>query len=144
MSKMLLLSPDQALQNWPEISMMLNRALEHGQGESTLTDYMRKIINYNAQCWAIVGESGLEGCGLTEILTYAQHKTLHIIVFAGSNFEDQAKHFQSVLDFAKHNGCKSVEQWGRDGWMRMLPKYLPKFKKVYTVMRYDLEDTDAN
>lgn len=124
---------------WPVLSVYLQKAIDTGQGESTLTDYIRKCLNNTAQCWVVLDEEDkITGVGLTEILQYNQHKTLHIIAFSGSNFEEQSKVFPTVVEYAKFNGCKAIEQWGRKGWAKTLPKYIPEFKEVYTVMRMDL------
>jgi hypothetical protein len=138
--KIILLSPQQALEHWKTISELLRKVLEHGQGESTLTDYMKKILNEFAQCWAVVDdELNIVGVGLTEYLQYSQHKTLHIIAFSGSNFEEQSKVFPTVEQFARDSGCKAIEQWGRPGWAKVLPKYVPGFKEAYVVMRKELK-----
>ena len=133
-----LLSPEQALRDWPIISPLLEKAMDTGQGESTMIDYMKKILTAHAQCWTITENDVLIGAGLTEILQYSQHQTLHIILFAGLDFEQQSKMFPYVLAYARDNGVKSVEQWGRKGWARTLTKYIPGFKEVYTVMRHDI------
>lgn len=131
--------PDGVVSAWIVISEYLQRAIDTGQGESSLTDYLRKILNGSAQCWVVLDkDEHIVGVGLTEILQYNQHKTLHIIAFSGDNFDEQAQIFPTVVEYAKFNGCKSIEQWGRKGWAKVLPKYIPEFKEVYTVMRMDL------
>lgn len=126
---------DQALQYWPTISTILERARETGQDESSLADYMTKILTNNAQCWVVIDNDQVVGAGLTEVLLYPQYRTLHIIVFAGGDFEQQAKVFPTVEAYAKEIGCVAVEQWGRRGWAKTLPKHVPGFEEVYTVMR---------
>ena len=138
--KIILLLPEQAVEYWPTISGLLTKAIDRSQGESNLTDYLRKILNAHAQCWAVIDHNNnIVGAGITEFLQYSQHKTLHIVAFAGSNFEEQSKVFPTVEEFAKINDCKSIEQWGRPGWAKVLPKYVPGFKQAYVVMRKDLE-----
>jgi len=132
------LTKEQAIENWPTLSRYLRQVIEHGQGESTLTDYLTKVLINMAQCWAVVEGGTIVGVGLTEFLQYAQHKTLHIIAFSGSNFEEQSKVFPTVEQFAKDSGCKAIEQWGREGWAKVLPKYVPGFKQAYVVMRKDI------
>jgi hypothetical protein len=132
------LTKEQTIENWPALSRYLKQVLPHGQGESTLTDYLTKVLTNYAQCWAVVEGTTIVGCGLTEFLTYARHKTLHIIAFSGSNFEEQSKVFPTVEQFAKDSGCKAIEQWGRSGWAKVLPQYVPGFKQAYVVMRKDL------
>jgi hypothetical protein len=136
--KMHLATPEEALQHWPTLALLFSKARETGQGESSMTDYMTKILTRVAQCWVIIEDDKITGAGLTEILNYLQHKTLHIILFAGSNFEEQSKMFPVVEEFAKQQGCISIEQWGREGWAKVLPKYVPGFKQAYVVMRKDL------
>jgi alpha-tubulin suppressor-like RCC1 family protein len=137
--KIILLTPEQALSNWATLSGLFADVLEHSQGESTLTDYMKKILNGVAHCWAVLDNDGdIVGAGLTQYLQYAQHKTLHIIAFSGSNFEEQSQVFPTVEQFARDSKCKAIEQWGRPGWAKVLPKYVPGFKEAYVVMRKDL------
>jgi len=137
--KIILLTPEQALTNWVILSGLFADVLEHSQGESTLTDYMKKILNGIAHCWAVLDDDGnIVGAGLTQYLQYAQHKTLHIIAFSGSNFEEQSQVFPTVEQFARDSKCKAIEQWGRPGWAKVLPKYVPGFKEAYVVMRKDL------
>jgi hypothetical protein len=133
------LSREQVVEYWVTLSGFLIKVLPHGQGESTLTDYLTKILNNYAQCWAVVEDGVITGVGLTEFLQYSQHKTLHIIAFSGSNFEEQSKMFPVVEQFAKDTGCKALEQWGREGWAKVLPKYVPGFKQAYVVMRKDIQ-----
>jgi hypothetical protein len=137
--KIILLTPDEAVQYWSTLSTYFEKVIEHGQGESTLTDYLRKVLNNYAQCWALVSEDyKIVGAGLTEIINYSQHKTLHIIAYSGDDFDSQAKVFSTVEEYAKNMGCKAIEQWGRSGWAKVLPKYVPGFKEAYVVMRKDL------
>jgi len=131
-------TPEDALKHWHIIAPILQTAIDTGQGESSITDYMRKILNEAAHCWVVLDDNNIVGAGLTEFMYYPQHKTLHIIAFSGSNFEEQSKVFPTVEQFAKDSGCKSIEQWGRPGWAKVLPKYVPGFKEAYVVMRKDI------
>jgi len=136
--KISIMSHEDVLKFWDTVSKHLAKAQEHGQGESSLTDYLRKILNNQAQCWAVIEGARIVGVGLTEVLTYAQHKTLHIITFSGTDFEEQSKVFPTVEAFAKEMGCVAIEQWGRPGWAKVLPQYVPGFKQAYVVMRKEL------
>ena len=132
------LHPDEVVSMWTTLSFYLRRAITTGQGESTLTDYLRECLTNKAQCWVVTKAETIVGVGLTEILQYSQHKTLHIIAFSGDNFDEQAQVFPTIVEYARYNQCKSIEQWGRKGWAKVLPTYLPEFKEVYTVMGMDL------
>jgi len=135
---MIMISPDDALAHWATISALFKQAYDKGQGESSMSDYMKKILNKHAQCWVILEDDKITAAGLTEFMYYSQHKTLHIILFTGTDFEEQSKMFPIVEAFAKAEGCKAIEQWGRPGWAKVLPRYVPGFHEVYTVMRKDL------
>lgn len=129
---------EEVINNWPDLKGYFINALSHGQGESALIDYLQKIMNYQAQCWLITDGEIIMGAGLTEILNYNQHKTLHIILLGGSDFPELAKLLPTVEQFAKDNGCRALENWGRQGWSRVLQKHIPDFKEVYRVFRKDL------
>lgn len=133
--KIILLTPDQTVQHWSTLSVLLQKVIEHGQGESTLTDYLKKILNEYVQCWAVVdNELNIIGAGLTQYLQYSQYKTLHIIAFSGSNFEEQSKVFPTVEQFARDSGCARIEMWGRKGWIKTLPKFVDGWEEAYIVM----------
>jgi hypothetical protein len=132
------LTKEQTIENWPTVSKYLRQVIEHGQGESTLTDYLTKVLIDMAQCWAVVDHGTIVGVGLTEFLQYTQHKTLHIIAFSGSNFEEQSKVFPTVEQFARDNGCARIEMWGRKGWAKKLPKYVEGWEEAYIVMSKSL------
>lgn len=130
-----LLTREQAVASWPVLEPMFQRAMDKGQGESTLVDYLQKILNYHAQCWAVYEDGVITGAGLTEILTYTQHKTLHIILFTGLETAVTPRIMELVDQFARDQGCIAQESWGRKGWAKMLPKQIPGFFEAYTVMR---------
>jgi len=59
------LTKEQTIENWPTLSRYLRKVLQHGQGESTLTDYLTKVLTGYAQCWAVVEGTAIVGVGLT-------------------------------------------------------------------------------
>ena len=138
--KTTLLTPDLVTENWHLIKEPLRDSLEHGVGESTLTDYLKRVLNWQAQVWLFTdGDDQIKGVGLTQFIQYSQHKTLHIVACSGIDWADWADQYYVVEEFAKKNGCKAVEQWGRPGWSRLLPKAIPGFETVYHVMRKEIE-----
>ena len=133
-----ILSHSQILQHWNVISTLLEKAIDQNCGEAKLEDYLRKVLNDQAQLWAIIDGDNITGAGVTEVLTYSKQKVFHIFLFAGIDFELQSQMFPIVEAFAKDCGCVAIEQWGRKGWAKTLPKYVPGFREVYTVMRKEL------
>jgi hypothetical protein len=136
--KITILSHAEILAHWNTLSVLLNKAIDQNCGEAKLEDYLRKVLNDEAQLWAIFDNDIITGAGVTEVLTYSKQKVFHIFLFAGIDFELQSQVFPIVEAFAKDCGCVAIEQWGRKGWAKTLPKYVPGFREVYTVMRKEL------
>ena len=131
--------PDQVVEHWHLVKDLLQSAIDHGVGESTLTDYLKRILNYEAQLWVIIDDGyNVKGVGLTKFIDYSTHRTLHIVAVAGVDWAEWADQYYVVEQFAKENKCKAVEQWGRPGWSKILPKVIPGFETVYHVMRKEI------
>jgi hypothetical protein len=134
-----LLPPDVLACNWHVVVGPIAEALSHGQGESTATDYLKKALNKQAHVWAVESDGKLLGVGITQFLQYTQHKTLHVVAYAGEGWQHWASSLFGIVEqFAKNNGAIAIEQWGRPGWSRVLPKVIPGFEVAYHVMRKKL------
>jgi hypothetical protein len=131
--------PDELVQTWDRYVDLLNSALKHGCGETSLAEWLRRLMAMQAQLWAVETEEGnLKGVALTQFIDYGNHKTIHLVLCAGADWPEWAHLHKDVEDFGSRNGCIAVEQWGRAGWARQLPKFLPGYRAVYQVMRKDL------
>jgi len=126
---------------WHRVADRLQSALEHGVDESTLHDWLVALVNMRAQLWLLVNtkEEKLIGTVLTQFLEYKQHKTLHIILFQADDFRQIGHHIVGLEEFAKKNGAIALEQWGRPGWSRHLPRHQPGWELAYHVMRRPLK-----
>ncbi len=133
-----LLSPEVVALSWNVLEPPITKALRTGQAESTSLDYLKKALNQKAQIWAVVDGTTLLGVGVTQFLQYSQHKTLHIVAYAGEGWKQWKSLLHIVEKFAKDNGAIALEQWGRPGWSRTLSKEIPGFETVYHVMRKKL------
>ena len=135
-----LLTPEQVANLWPQLSQPLQTALSHGQDETPLIEYLRRALDYRAQIWVFTNDDQqIMGTGITQFIDYQTHKTLHIVACAGIEWDSWADQYYIVEEFAKKNGCKAVEQWGRPGWAKLLPAKIPGFKTAYHVMRKEIE-----
>jgi trans-2-enoyl-CoA reductase len=142
MIKTTLLHPDQVQDMWHVLKGPLKASLDHGVGESTLTDYLRRALEWQAQIWLVTNDDQIMGVALTQFLQYSTHKTLHIVGVGGTDWATWADQYYLVEEFAKQNGCTAVEQWGRPGWSKILPKAIPGFEVVYHVMRKEIQRSD--
>jgi hypothetical protein len=131
--------PDELVLTWNVYIPLLTQALDHGCGETKLAEYLRRLMALEAQLWAIETDAGtLQGVCLTQFLNYSTHKTVHIIGLAGVHFKEWAHLHKHVESFGIKAGAIAVEQWGRPGWAKVLPKLVPGYKPVYQVMRKEL------
>ena len=125
----ILLTPEQVMLHWPTLLPRLQKAIDHGVGESTMVDYLSRALTKAVQVWVFCNDNGdMVGCGMTQFLQYSTHKTLHIIACEGIEWSTWAEEYYKVEQFAKENGAKAVEQWGRPGWSKLLPKVIPGFQ----------------
>jgi len=139
--KIQLLHPKEILDQWLVLSPLIQDALDKGQGENTLLDHMQKLLGFNSHCWVITNnEEEIKGVILTEFLLYTRHKTLHIITLSGNDFESWVHLYPTIEQFAKDGGAVAIEQWGRPGWAKVLPKLVPGFEQAYVVMRKNIGD----
>jgi hypothetical protein len=136
--KIRLLHPEEVLKEWLVLSPLIQEALDKGQGENTLLDHMKRLLNFSTHCWLITNDEEVKGVILTEFLQYTQHKTLHIITLSGNDFELWVHLYPTIEQFAKDAECKAIEQWGRPGWAKVLPKLVPGFEQAYVVMRKNI------
>jgi hypothetical protein len=131
--------PDELAMTWGNYAPLLKQALDHGCGETKMAEYLRRLMALEAQLWVITDDAEqLVGVCLTQFLNYNTHKTLHIVGCAGVSFAEWAHLHSYVEGFAIKAGATAVEQWGRPGWAKVLPKLIPGYKPVYQVMRKEL------
>lgn len=129
---------DNVLEYWPYLDRRLQQALEHSVGESTLTDWLRALLNGNAQLWPFFVDDHIHGAGLTQFINYNRCRTLHVVLIQVDDFAKYGPWCWQVLEeFGKANNCIAAESWGRPGWAKTLPKLIPGFKPAYQVMRKD-------
>lgn len=131
------LTHEQILEHWDFLAMQIKKAQDKGDGESSPVDLCRKALNNQAQFWCVINEEGIKNVTVTEIIQYSNFKTLHIITTTGENFEEYSHCHKALEDYAKEINAKSIEFWGRKGWLRKLKPM--GYKESYTVMRMEIE-----
>ena len=139
------LTAQNVIRHWTLLEPHIDRALEHGVGELTSFDICKLALNDQAQIWATVDHNEKLSCvTVTKIIVTQNTKHLHIVCLTSvdntvRNMKDQ---FHNLEDFAKHNGCKSLQVWGRKGWERKLKPLKSRsgnsFKTLYYVFDQEL------
>lgn len=131
--------PDELVLTWGLYLPLLSKVFEHSCGETKLSEYLRRLMALEAQLWEVSAVSGeVVGVCLTQFLNYGTHKTLHIVGLAGVDFKEWAHLHTHIENFGIKAGATAMEQWGRPGWVKVLPKLIPGYKPVYQVMRKEL------
>ena len=108
---------------WHEAKPLIDKALEHSNGELLSSDILKLIFEGRQALWIGINKKKLFCAGITEIITYPQKKVLRIITFStkpGYHY-DLWKDFIYILeDYGKHFKCSSIEAWARKGLARKL------------------------
>lgn len=101
---------------WREIKPQIQKALENAN-EYSIEDVLHWIATNEWKCWY---SPHAVACG--RIANYPNHRAL-VIVLAGGELEEIVRAEPQIVEFAKENGCKYVEIYGRKGWARALSGY---------------------
>ena len=144
--KVIMLEPEGIMRNWKEIEGAIDLALSHSVGESTTYTYLRKLSDPAFhQCWVVLDDNGKAvNISVTRINQYDTHKSLHLLTTTGINggsWKSYKEAHHTIEQFAKDQGCRRIEFYGREGWVRMITKLVgskgEKYKPVYQV--YSME-----
>lgn len=134
-----MLSPQDVLHLWPTIEKDVAKALDHGIDELTTFDICRQALDGKIQVWLTVDQDKNIVCTTTtRFLSYPNAKVMQIITCtgAGRKWVEFFHQHRAVEDFAKANGCSSIQVWGRRGWSRHLPKLKSRAGKSYETLYY--------
>jgi hypothetical protein len=121
---------------WPEIEAFMEGAAKYTYGRFNAEDIKAGLKNNIQQLWVAFDESNkFYGAVVTEVIVYPRMTTL-VMHFTGGI--DLPRWKQPMLEtlqrFAKENGCKVIESYGRSGWERVFKN--DGFKKRF--MYYEL------
>ena len=118
-----LLTPQEILDQWNILGPHVESALEHSVGEMSSFDLALLAMVEKAHVWCTVDTNGnMSSVIVTRFVEYARSKTLLFHTCGGTVEEWDAwtSHHVIFENFAKNNGCKSIQIWGRRGWERTL------------------------
>jgi len=146
--EVILLTPQQVVTHWRTIEPAILSALESSVNESTAYDYLTWLQDPNYyQCWVVQKDNEIINISVTKINTYATHKSLHLITTTGINgnrWDTYKEAHHTIEDYARRQGCRRIEMYGRKGWSRILSKLTgsknEKYKEVYVVHSMELKN----
>lgn len=97
---------------------LFDKALAYAGGTHTRADVWEGIKSKRFQYW---GDD--KCCVVTEIVDFPQTRKLHIFLAAGDLDEILNFYLPQMKEFARENGCKSITNISRKGFLKRLPAY---------------------
>lgn len=125
---------DEAFIYWWIVGPMLQKAIDKSQHDMELQDVFEAIVSRDMQLWTWVTADGIQAACVTQIITTPRKKICSMPLIGGSHMRDFLKVEESIVEWAREQGCVQLEGYCRDGWMRVLKNW----KKVWTTMRRDI------
>lgn len=122
---------------WHYAEPYIKRALDHTSGELLPNDLKAACLDRSVQLWLAVKNNRVVGAVTTEIVTYPQRKHCRIITLAGSGADEWTRGLDETLtEWAKTQGCQSMEAYVRKGYVPKLTQlgYKHKYSSVHKVI----------
>jgi len=142
------LSTETIMQQWGIVEKAISSALIYSVDEADSYTYLRKFSDNTYQCWAVIDSNEkIVNITVTHINHYDKHKSLHLLLTSsvgGSKWEEYKEAHHAIEQYARTQGCKRIEMYGRKGWSRVLSKLTgsqnEKYKEVYVVHSMELKN----
>ena len=120
----LLVPPHEVPSVWIEVKPLIDKALAQSAEGADANDMLRPIINGACFLWIVVEDHDIVSVCFGEFTEYPDKKGFHIHGWAtksGHNFNEVMETFNdSVVNFAKINGCDFIEAKIRKGLAKKL------------------------
>ena len=141
-----LLSAEEILTYWPQISPHIDVALEHSVGEITTFQTFKHAMNGQMHVWIYVDQNKITSAFATRFLIFDNCKSLQIMTCGGAVADwEITQSVHSIFEqFAKKNKCQNIQIWGRKGWVKRMENITSesgtKYKPLYTVISMEIEN----
>ena len=112
-------NPEQLLgtQEFMRCKKYIEAALEYSGGTHDIIDIYEGLYRGTMQLWP-----NKNSCLVTELVTYPKKKVLNVFLGGGDLTEILEMH-DSVISWAKDQGCSALNMTGRFGWKKPLAKH---------------------
>jgi len=121
---------------WDQVTPLISNALRYSYQEYDLEDIKQGLLDRDMQLWVAFREDMITTCMITRILKFPKAKHLVILIYSGEDVKRMLPFKEKLYEWAKGQGCTSVQLYGRPGWERVLAK--EGYEKIYTVLRAKL------
>ena len=106
---------------WKRCAPLLKKATDRSNGRESIESLYAKIKNETSRLWCISIGPYIVGSATTEVVQYANYKSLNVSFLGGSKMNLWLDKFIEELKvYSKFNNCSSIELIGRKGWLRSL------------------------
>lgn len=123
---------------WGLVAPLLQRPIERGAGELTLNAVYDRLLAQYMQLLVAVEGTEILAAFVTEVVNYPNKKSLRVVLCGGERLDDWAEAFHEMMKKgAAAIGAKSIEMYGRAGWVRAMRRF-PSIKLKYYVMVEDI------
>ena len=123
---------------WERAKPHLEKALEHSDDEFKIDDVLQFLLDRAMQLWVLydISTHDVVMAGCTEIIDYPRSKICRVVLFGGISGMMWQEYLTIIEDWAKEQGCVSIESLARKGMAKKLIKL--NYKPVYQVSRKKL------
>ena len=108
---------------WPEVALLINKGLTHSNGEINADGFFLPIYTGQQFLWIGIEDGQLSSVLICETIQYQLRTSLFIHVWvtkSGRDYEPWMEHWDSIINFAKINGCDFIEAKVRKGLAKKL------------------------
>lgn len=102
---------------WEPIKALLDKHCESYRAE----DVRAAVGSGHLQAWVVRERGGLLAVMLTQIVRRRDYSALVVTHIGGTGLRKWIRDWHLLRRYAAENGCSSVEGYGRDGWLRLIP-----------------------
>lgn len=128
---------------WPKIEVYMQGAADYTFGRFEVEDIYERLKSNEQQLWIAFDDANvIHGAVVTEVFVYPRMTTLIMHFTGGVNLPKWKQPMLELLQrFAKENGCKVIESYGREGWGKIFKD--DGFTKRFMFYELPVEKADA-
>lgn len=133
---LVMIPPDGVDEVEPLVTPFLEKIIPYSGGKLEVADILDRFRSGVAQLWIIWEPETQEviGVGSTILATYPRRKVCKAWMFAATDYRRCYCKLEELEEWARAEGCASIEITGRRGWRRVFKDY----DEVACVLRKEL------
>ena len=105
---------------WEDVKKLLEPAVETAKGKMTIKDVYQYIKNDFYNLWVVMEDTKIVACVTTRVIQYPESRALALDFIGGRKMKEWLPEAQGIITrFARDNGCRHLEGYGRKAWIRL-------------------------